>query len=290
MRHPWLNLRMLLVSVVLLLLYVPALFVAYKLGAPLHYIAVGFGVMLFLEYWVGKRRALASVKTVSWDEVDSDAIRELEERLQAHCESMGVAVPELHFGIMGSPNAFAVGRRGHGHVVLSKQLVELLTLRELEAVLVHELSHLHSRDCIPPVIGEGSSRVFGLVLSPIAMMVAAILSAFTSASERETYESIEAGILHAGDTLVRYAMFAISRQREFIADRDAQREIGGGEPLKRALLKIENHAFRSVTQSPPEEVETLCISSDWSLKGLGSTHPPIDVRVERLDELDGREH
>lgn len=286
MRHPWFNLRLAFVGSLLLLFYVPIFVIAYEMGIPLEYLGLGILLMLVVEYWWGKRRVMASVETRHWDEIDVEAADELEQRVQEHAESMGVSMPELHAGVMGSPNAFAVGRRGSGHVVVSLSLLQLLSLRELEAVMVHELSHLHSRDTIPTLVGEGASRVLMLTLAPIAMIIAILFSSFMSgeATEKRIYHKVELFFLHVGDTLVRYCTFAISRQREFVADADARRELGTGKPLQRALLEISKQFANSEQVSPPEEVETLCISSDWSLSGLGSTHPPMKKRIERLED------
>jgi heat shock protein HtpX len=82
--------------------------------------------------------------------------------------------------------------------------------------------------------------------------------------------------------LVMVFVFAISRYREYVADADAADEIGGGEPLARALEKISRGAERR-DSNVDDQVNALCIFGDGSgLARLFATHPPVEKRIERL--------
>jgi heat shock protein HtpX len=78
-------------------------------------------------------------------------------------------------------------------------------------------------------------------------------------------------------------VFAISRYREYVADADAAREVGSGEPLASALEKISRSAERREDAGVDDQVNALCIFGDGGgLASLLSTHPPVEKRIERL--------
>jgi heat shock protein HtpX len=83
--------------------------------------------------------------------------------------------------------------------------------------------------------------------------------------------------------LVMVFVFAISRYREYVADRDAADEIGGGEPLASALEKISSGSERAGDSKIDSEVSALCIFGDGTgLARLFASHPPVEKRIERL--------
>lgn len=274
MRHPWFNVREALVFVFILALYTPAAYVAYYLGAPIEAIVVGTLVALFLQYLIGRRRAVKSVDP----EPLPEELGWLEEESKRLADEFDIAEPNLYLGDMGSPNAFAVGRAGNGTVVISSMLVKLLDDDELVAVLAHECSHLRSRDTIPMVIGEG----IGSILSLFVTAALAPLPDEGMNSRRED------PLAHAGGraihTLVMSTLFIISRRREYIADEDTKEALDTGVPLATGLDKIALANARHNFRNPPEEAEALCIASNLSLPAMGSTHPPLKDRVHELVE------
>jgi heat shock protein HtpX len=83
--------------------------------------------------------------------------------------------------------------------------------------------------------------------------------------------------------LVMLFVFAISRYREYVADGDAASEIGGGEPLARALEKIQRGSERARESEVDAQVNALCIiGEERGLARLFATHPPVEKRIERL--------
>jgi heat shock protein HtpX len=81
-------------------------------------------------------------------------------------------------------------------------------------------------------------------------------------------------------------VLALSRYREYAADRDAAAAMDTGDPLARALRKIESNTDPEQAQAP-DNVSALCINDydDGLLATVLSTHPPVEKRVERLEEL-----
>lgn len=269
MKHPWFNLRLLIVGGILLLPYVPALWIAHDMGLPLAYGFGGLGICLLAQYWVGMRRALRSVDATQLPD-DSTPVR----RLRTLADELDVAPPKLSVGRFGSPNAFAVGRRGNGHIVLSESLIALLDEDELDAVLAHELSHLRSRDTIPMIIGQGSAGiVFGIISA---------LESLLPHSDTRDSRRVNTPVSDAAHGVVMCLVFAISRQREYVADADAAEVLESPTPIRSALQKLNRAYAHQDFPEPPEAVETLCIASDWSFANVFSSHPSLADRIDAL--------
>lgn len=275
MKHPWFNLRLLLVGGLLLLPYIPVLWLVTDLGVPLGYGVCGLLLCLGVQYWVGIRRALRSVNATELP-ADSEPVR----RMNTLAEDLGVAPPKLSVGAFGSPNAFAVGRRGRGHIVVSRSLIELLGEDELDAVLVHELSHLRSRDTIPMLLGQGSA---GIVFS-----FAALLESLIPHAPDRSPRRVNTTLSDAAHSFVMCLVFVISRQREYIADADAADVLGTPDPMQSALATLDTAYAHHEFSEPPEAVETLCIASDWSLAQLFSSHPSLSDRIDALESRTSR--
>lgn len=268
--HPWFNLRIAVVGVILLLLYTPAIYIAIDLGVPIWIVGVGTVLSIWFQYIIGCKRAIRN-SNISEVPEDVDWINEETERIASN---LGVKTPKVYIGHLGGPNAFAVGRKNKGTIVLSVSLLQILERDELEAVILHELSHLKSRDSIPMVIGQS-------VATFVKIIVLVVLSPFSGYNQRGEGKLSEwAG--GVSRTAVMTVVYVISRQREYIADEDAKEVMGTGLPLSKALMKISQANKQIRNSSPPDEAESLCISSEMRTPLFGSTHPSIDSRIERL--------
>jgi heat shock protein HtpX len=169
---------------------------------------------------------------------------------------------------------------------------------ELEGVLAHELAHIRNRDVVTMVLGQSIASLIG-----IAAQFAVLF-----AGDNDFGDLIMAMVV--GNLVQMLAMvfvFAISRYREYVADSDAADTIGSGDPLARALEKI-NRAAESGggaqaanavggrrggrgrgrrsrgDNGVDEKVSALCIFGEerGALASLLSTHPPVEKRIERL--------
>lgn len=269
MRHPWLSVRMGLVGCILLAFYVPAIWVASAFGVPLEAAIVGSVICLYAQYWAGNRRALTSVNATQLDD-DHPFVQ----RTHEIAEELDVPPPKVSIGQFGSPNAFAIGRRGKGHIVVSSLLLSAFEKREIEAVLAHEASHLRSRDTIPMVIGQGSAG--------IAFLFASVIESVLIPSGARGERRVNTPLSDAAHGIVMCFVFAISRHREYVADADAARALGSPRPMQSALRRLARIHSKTDLAEPPEAVESLCIASDWSFATLFSSHPSLEDRVESL--------
>ncbi len=248
---------------------------------------VGSILLVGVQYKVGKWAALRSVGA---EELPEGQYPEIHRMVEEHAEGMGIDKPELKIARMGVPNAFAVGRKGAGIVVVSEELIQLLDRDELEGVLAHELAHIANRDVVTMQLGQGIASIVGIVAQ-----FAVLLTGDNDIAD--FFLAIVVG--NVVQFFVMIFVLAISRYREYVADADAKRAIGSGDPLARALEKISqgNQRAAGASQSAgrgrrdrrqesgvDQQVSALCISSPDTgfLQKIVSTHPPMEERIERL--------
>jgi len=225
------------------------------------------------QYIVGKKIALWSTGA---EDMSEDRYPEIHRSVDRIAEDMDLKKPRLMVAEMGVPNAFAVGRRGAGVVVVSTELIQLLDHEELEGVLAHELAHIDNRDVVMMVMGQSIASMLGLA------------AYFAIAFSRDGgIGNIILGYL-ASVVVQMVAMvfvLAISRYREYVADSDAAEHVGG-DAMARALGKISTAGERSNAELD-DNVSALCIfGGDRSaLQRLFATHPPIEKRIEAVRDV-----
>ncbi|TKX73384.1 protease [Halorubrum sp. GN11_10-6_MGM] len=251
---------------------------------------VGSILLIGIQYKVGKWAALRSVGAEDLPETQYAEIHQFVERV---CREKDMKKPSLKIADMGVPNAFAVGRRGNGTVVISQELIQLLDRSELEGVIAHELAHIDNRDVITMQLGQGIASIVAIVAQYIVL--------FTGENDlADFFLAVVVG--NIVQFVVMIFVLAISRYREYVADADAKGVIGQGEPLARALEKIHQGnqqaqksagraqrgrgrgSQRSRDANVDQQVSALCISSSdrGFLQQIVSTHPPMEKRIQRL--------
>jgi heat shock protein HtpX len=258
---------------------------------------VGSILPIGAQYKIGKWAALRSVGAEDLSEQQYPRIHQFVEQV---CREKDMKKPSLKIADMGVPNAFAVGRRGNGTVVISTELIELLDRDERNGVIAHELAHIDNRDVITMQLGQGIASIVAIVAQYIVL--------FTGDNDlADFFLAVVVG--NIVQFIVMLFVFAISRYREYVADADAKGVIGQGEPLARALEKIQQgnqqaqqstrraqrrrsanrrgHGRsnqRSRDANVDQQVSALCISSPdrGFLQQIISTHPPVEKRIQRL--------
>jgi heat shock protein HtpX len=236
-------------------------------GWPLWLVLLGSVLFVGVQYKVGKWGALRSVGA---EDLPED--HWIHDSVESMSREMGIEKPRLMIARMGAPNAFAVGRKGAGTVVVGEELLGALSREEAEGVLAHELAHIRNRDVVMMVLGQGVASIVAIAAQWIVLL--------TGDNElADFFLAIVVG--QVVQMLVMLFVFAISRYREYVADSDASEVIGGGEPLARALEKISRGNERaSETVTDDGGMGALCIFGGGA--SLLSTHPPIETRIERL--------
>jgi len=273
MRHLGLKARMAIVGSILFAFYAVAAVVVMAMFGEgvLPLVLVGSVAFVGVQYKLGKWMALRSVGA---EDLPEGQYPEIHRRVESLSESMGIEKPRLMIARMGVPNAFAVGRKGAGTVVVSQELLARLNPDEVEGVLAHELAHIRNRDVVMMVLGQGVASIVAIVAQWAVLLTG-------DNDIADFFLAIVVGQIT--QMLVMLFVFAISRYREYVADGDAAEAIGGGEPLARALEKISSANERSRDSAVDEQVNALCIfGEERGLARLFATHPPMEKRIERL--------
>jgi len=234
------------------------------------------------SYWNSDKLAIRAARAVPVTEAEYP---EYHRMVRALTTRAGMPMPRLYVTPDLQPNAFATGRSpDHAAVAVTEGIVQMLGWGdELSGVLAHEISHVANRDIligsVAAAIATGISFIANMAMwgamfgggrdddegtNPIALLLTALLA------------PMAAGLLQ----------MALSRSREFEADRSGARLIGDGEPLARALEKIEHYARSIPMPVQPAQAQKYIVNPLTGRKvqfaNLFTTHPPTAERAARL--------
>ena len=240
------------------------------------------GAMNLFAYWFSDAMVLRMYKAREVDEVSAPhfyaMIRELAQRA-------GLPMPRVYLIDEAQPNAFATGRNPeHAAVAATTGILNLLSAREMRGVMAHELAHVRHRDILISTI---SATMAGAISS-----LANFAMWFGGRDSEGRPSNPLAGLAMAllAPLAASLIQMAISRAREFEADRGGA-EIGGdANALADALAKIDAYAQgipMAAAEEHPATAQMMIINplSGGGIAGLFSTHPATEERIARLREL-----
>jgi len=240
------------------------------------------GAMNVFAYWFSDSMVLKMYNAQQVDEASSPYLYNMVKDLAGRA---GLPMPRVYIIDEAQPNAFATGRNPeHAAVAATSGILHMLTARELRGVMGHELAHVQHRD---------------ILISTISATMAGAISAlanfavfFGGRDESGRPANPLAGILVMilAPLAASLIQMAISRAREFEADRGGAEFCGDPNALADALTKIDAYA-RGIPMAPaeahPETAQMMIMNplSGGGIAGLFSTHPPTEERVARLREM-----
>jgi heat shock protein HtpX len=235
-------------------------------------------------YWFSDKIAVASARAKPVSREEAPRLYEIVEEL---AQKNDMPMPRLYVSPQPQPNAFATGRGPKKAVVAVTQgILEVLDDDELRGVLAHEMSHVRNRDIL---IGSVAAAV-ALAITFIARfaMFGAIFGGGDDEDGGNIFGLLALAIL--APLAAGLIQLALSRSREYQADASGAHLIGEGEPLARALQKIEAYAKRVPMDVNPAEATAYIINPltgrHVNFARLFSSHPPTEERVARLREFD----
>ncbi|HSE44423.1 MAG TPA: zinc metalloprotease HtpX [Gemmatimonadales bacterium] len=195
----------------------------------------------------------------------------------------GLPMPKLAMAPHEQPNAFATGRSPrHAVVAVTTGILKFMPSEELEGVLAHELAHIKNRDMLISTIAAGFAGAIGYL--PYLLL-------FTGQRDNEgRHPFVELALVLLGPIAAMVIQFAVSRQREFEADRVGAEILGRPLPLANALRRLDAMSHRIPMQIAPAVAplaQVNPLAGQGGISSLFSTHPPTEQRVERLERMTG---
>ena len=236
------------------------------------------GSMNVWAYWFSDKMVLRMYRA---KEVDASSSPYLYNMVRELATRGGLPMPKVYLIDEAQPNAFATGRNPeHAAVAATTGIVQMLSERELRGVMAHELAHVKNRDILISTI---SATVAGAI-----SMLAQFGMFFGGRDGEDRPNPIVAIILMIVAPMAGMLIqMAISRTREFGADRGGAEISGDPNALADALAKIDAYARgipMHTADAHPETAQMMIMNplSGGGLKGLFSTHPATEERIARL--------
>jgi heat shock protein HtpX len=242
-------------------------------------------VMNFGSYWFSDRIV---IKMYGGQEIREQDDPELYGIVKGLAQRNQMPMPRLFLIPSESPNAFATGRNPeHAAVAVTAGIRRLLTRRELEGVLAHELAHVTNRDIL---ISSIAATLAGAIMMLARMAQYAMIFGGGRRDERDNDGGGALGLLATmilAPLAASLIQMAISRSREFQADDSGARLVRDPEALASALQKIAGGSAQVPLDASPQTAHMFIINPLHAsmLRNLFSTHPPLEQRLERLQQV-----
>jgi heat shock protein HtpX len=234
----------------------------------------------FVMYFFSDKLVLKMYGAKIVTEQEAPQLHAMVDRLR---QRAGLPMPVLAITPAEQPNAFATGRSPqHAVLAVTTGILKYMPQEELEGVIAHELAHIKNRDMLITTVAAGIAGAIGYL--PYLVMFGG------GGRDREGGHPIVAlVVLLLGPIAAAIIQMAVSRQREFNADRVGAEILGRPEPLANALKRLDAMAQRipmdvAPAVAPLAQVNPLA-AHGGGISGLFSTHPPIEERIARLLEI-----
>ena len=241
-------------------------------------------VMNFVSYWFSDKIVLSMYRAQPVTEAQAPDLYAMVRRLS---QKAGLPMPKVYIIPDQTPNAFATGRNPeHGVVAVTEGIMRMLDREELEGVVAHELAHIKHRDILTGTI---VATIAGAISMLAQMAHWAMLFGGGRRDDDEGGSPIVALVMMiVAPIAAMLVQMAISRTREYEADAGGAKLAGNPYGLANALLKMERGKEVIPMHDPKPATAHMFIVNPLTgggLMKLFSTHPPIEERVQRLNDL-----
>ena len=238
--------------------------------------------MNFGTYWFSDKVVLAMYRAKEINKETSPRLYSIVEQL---AQRAGLPMPRIYLIEDNTPNAFATGRDpGHAAVAATTGIVNGLNDQELAGVLGHELAHVKHRDIL---IGTIAATLVGTITF-IAQMAGWAMMFGGRGGSRDNDGNSSLFLILLAPIAATMLQLAVSRSREFMADEGGSKFSGNPMALASALGKIsEANKLKPVKNAGPASAHMFIVNplSGKAMMKLFSTHPPVEERIKRLQQL-----
>jgi heat shock protein HtpX len=235
------------------------------------------------SYWFSDRIVLSMYKARELGPEDAPALHRMVEELASRG---GLPKPRIFLIPQEAPNAFATGRSPNNSVVAVTQgIMQLLSPEELKGVLAHEIGHIKNRDIL---IQSVAATLAGVIMFVSSMIKWAAIFGMGGNDEEGGNPLLAIVLAIVAPIAAMLIQMAISRSREYLADRTGAQLAGNPRHLAGALEKLDAYSRRlPMKQGNPATAHMFIVNpfSGQNLANLFSTHPPVQERIQRLMAL-----
>jgi heat shock protein HtpX len=241
-------------------------------------------VMNFVSYWFCDKIVLRMYGAQQISEAEAPQLYSIVSSL---AQKAAIPMPKVYIIENDSPNAFATGRNpSNGVVAVTTGIMRILSKEELEGVLAHEISHIKHRDILVQTVAATLAGAITMIAN-FARFTAFFGGGSSDGEGRGNIFSVIIFSMIAAFAAMLIQL-AISRSREYMADDRGAHLSGNPLFLAGALKKLTAGVARSPMNDANPSTAPLFIVNPFSAKGvlaLFSTHPPIEERIKRLEDM-----
>ncbi len=240
--------------------------------------AIFGGLMNFVMFFFSDRMVLKMYRAQVVTEQEAPELYRVVDRLR---QRAGLPMPVVAIAPHEQPNAFATGRNPeHAVVCVTAGILKYMPMNELEGVIAHELAHVKNRDMLTTTIAAGIAGALSYL--PYALFMG-------GRDDEHGNPVLQMVFLLLAPIAAMMLQFAVSRQREFEADRVGAEIAGNPLPLAHALGRLDSLAHQipmrvAPAAAPLAQVNPLAATAGGFTR-LFSTHPPTGERIARLEAM-----
>jgi heat shock protein HtpX len=239
------------------------------------------------SYWFSDKLAVRAAGAKPVTEAEAPKLYAIVRDLTSRT---GMPMPAIYISPAAQPNAFATGRNPeHAAVAVTQGLFQIVDEEELRGVLAHELSHVANRDIL--ITSVAAAAAMGITFVARMAMWGAMFGGMGGGDRDRGGNNVFGALamMILAPLAAVMMQMALSRSREYEADHSGAELLGTGEPLARALEKIEAAAKQVPMNIDPAQATAYIINPLTGRKvnfaGLFQTHPPTAERVARLRHM-----